>query len=95
MKVKIHKYINEDNQEITIHGLIGFKVTSLYLNHIRLFISWNKNNPENMVHNVKDITIVSPLPPPLASKEPRQRPLSSAKPGRSKSSSTTSYDAAQ
>ena len=37
-------------------------------------------------------TIVSPLPPPLASREPRQRPLSSDKPGRDKSSRTISSD---
>lgn len=37
-------------------------------------------------------TIVSPLPPPLASREPCQRPLSSARPGRHTSSRITSSD---
>jgi hypothetical protein len=41
---------------------------------------------------IKNYTIVSPLPPPLASREPCQRPLSSAKPGRLMSSRITSFD---
>lgn len=48
---------------------------------------------QNKAGNISKIsTMVSPLPPPLASRDPRQRPLSSANPGRLRSSRITSFD---